>query len=222
MDVGPLSGSAELGGCPAAPPPDRVSGDNAIHHINPESPQDHGAAAADSAASAPAKAAALAQQSIKNGHIQARAAAIGESRGEGSNQPKCASVRPGDVQIRQNVDAAGLIAESHPDAPQDDFLGGKGLSRSLRFSMAIPTATALPWEEGKGNCLFLWAHSNFSLPPPRERRRHSFFLFPSAKRICAAIWGQPNKIGGRLVFNWNMRYCSGTADTIGVSELMSG
>ena len=38
----PYLGALSWEDIPAAPPPDRVSGDNAIHHINPESPQDHG------------------------------------------------------------------------------------------------------------------------------------------------------------------------------------
>ena len=125
--------------------------------------------------------ASLAQQSIKNGHFPARAAAIRESRGEGSNQPKCASVRQGDVQIQQNLDAAGPLAGSHPDAPQDDFLGGKGISPLSPFLHGNPDRTPMGGRGKEGELPLFMGALEFLTAAAAAREKTSLLLPPSIR-----------------------------------------
>ena len=86
------------------PPPDRVSGDNAIHHINPESPQDHGGSGFGGLGAGEGSRTCAAVHK-KWSHPGQGSSYRGEPRG--GIKPTQVRVRPpGDVQIRQNLDAA--------------------------------------------------------------------------------------------------------------------
>ena len=89
--------------------------------------------------------------------------------------------QPGDVQIQQNLDAAGPLAGSHPDAPQDDFLGGKGISPLSPFLHGNPDRTPMGGRGKEGELPLFMGALEFLTAAAAAREKTSLLLPPSIR-----------------------------------------